>query len=122
MLTLVLLLLLPAVLGMSVFRLVQLPRDLLARRSRINPTRRPLSAFACIAVYIVLTGHTVLVLIALARMLQSPPQTIADLFPAARVWAAYPLAYLAFEWVVHYSVKSVAPALADNFGPAGRLS
>lgn len=118
MLTVVLLLLLPAVLGMSVFRLVQLPRDLLARRTRINPKRRLLSAFAFIAVYIVLTGHTVLLLIALARLIRSPPQTIGDLFPAASVGAVYPLAYLAFEWVVYYSVKPVVQTLANHFGDA----
>ena len=61
-----------------------------ARRTRINPNSRLLSAFAFTAVYIVLTGHVILVLVALARLLRSPPQTIADLFPAAIVGAAYP--------------------------------
>ncbi len=114
MLTLVLLLLLPAVLGMAVYRLVQMPRDLWARRTHISPKRRWLSALAFITVYSVLAGHTAFVLVALARLLQSPPQTIADLFPAVQVWAAYPLAYLGFEWVAYYSVRPVAPALAGH--------
>jgi hypothetical protein len=118
MITVVLLLLLPAVLGMSVFRLVQLPRDLLARRTRMNPRRRLLSVFAFIAVYIVLTGHTVLVLIALADLFSSPPQTIEDLLSAASIGAAYPIAYLTFEWVVFYSVKPVVQAISDHFGHA----
>jgi hypothetical protein len=46
MLKAVLLLLLPGVLGMSVFRLVQLPRDLRAGSALIDPRRPLLCALA----------------------------------------------------------------------------
>lgn len=104
------LLMLPAVLGMSAFRLVQLPRDLWTRRTRINPSRRWLCALAFGVVYCALATHTLLVLIAVARALWTPPRTIQDLFAAAIVAVGYPLVYLAFEWVLYYSVKPVSKA------------
>ena len=105
MLTAVLLLLLPAVLGMSVMRVVQLPRDLWAGRARINPRRRLLCAFAFGVLYCALALYTMLVLWAAARALWTPPRTIQDLFAVTFVAVAYPLVYLAFEWVLYYSVK-----------------
>jgi hypothetical protein len=110
MLTVVLLLMLPAVLGMSAFRLVQLPRDLRARRAIIHPRRRLLCALASGVVYIALAAYTILVLLAVARVLWTPPETIHDLWAAASVGAGYPLVYLAFEWVLYYSVKPVSRA------------
>jgi len=98
-------LLLPAVLGMSVMRLVQLPRDLWAGRAMINPRRRPLRALAFGVLCCALATHTILVLCAVARAVWTPPRTIHELFAAAFVTVAYPLVYLAFEWVLYYSVK-----------------
>lgn len=110
MLTIVLLLLLPAVLGMSVMRLVQLPRDLWARRARLNSRRRRLCALAFGVVYCALAAYTTLILFAALRAVWVPPETIHDLFAAAAVGAGYLFVYLAFEWVVYYSVKPVAGA------------
>jgi hypothetical protein len=110
MITVVMLLMLPAVLGMSAFRLVQLPRDLWARRTRINPSRKWLCAFALGVVYCALATQTTLVLIAVARALWAPPKTVQDLFAAAIVAVGYPLVYLAFEWVLYYTVKPVPQA------------
>ncbi len=110
MLTVVLLLMLPAVLGMSAFRLVQLPRDLRSRRASINPRRRLLCALAFGVVYIALAAYTILVLFAAARALWTPPVTIHDLWAAATVGVGYPFVYLAFEWVLYYSVKPMARA------------
>ena len=55
MLSAVLLLMLPVVLGMSVIRLVQLPQDLWAGRARINSRRRLLCALA----FILLFGYAI---------------------------------------------------------------
>ena len=110
MLTLVLLLMLPAVLGMSVMRVVTLPRDLWVGRARINPRRRLLCALAFGVVYCALAIYTIVVLLAVARSLWTPPKTIQDLFAVAFVAVAYPLVYLAFEWVLYYSVKPEAAA------------
>lgn len=110
MLTVVLLLMLPAVLGMSAFRLGQLPRELWARRVCIHPRRRLLCTLAFGVVYIALAAYTVLVLLALARAFWTPPRTIHDLWAAAAIGVGYPLVYLAFEWVLYYAVKPVARA------------
>jgi hypothetical protein len=107
MLTAVLLLLLPVVLGMSVMRVVQLPRDLWAGRARINPRRRWLCALAFGVLYGALALYTMWVLWAVARALWTPPRTIQDLFAAAFFAVAYPLVYLAFEWALYYSVEPV---------------
>jgi len=111
MLTAVLLLLLPGVLGMSVFRLVQLPRDLQAGRALIDPRCPLLCALAFGVAYIALAGYTVLVVLAVARALWTPPQTIHELLAAAAVGAGYPFFfYLGFEWVLYHSVKPLARA------------
>jgi hypothetical protein len=110
MLTAVLLLMLPVVLGMSLMRLLQLPRDLWARRATINPRRRPLCALAFGVLYCALAAYTIVVLLAMVRALWTPPRTIHDVFAAAVVAVAYPLVYLAFEWVLFYSVKPVSRA------------
>lgn len=110
MLSAVLLLMLPAVLSMSVMRLVQLPRDLWAHRARLNSRRRRLCALAFGVVYCALAAYTILILIAALRAVWAPPETIHDLFAVAAVGAGYPFVYLAFEWVVYYSVKPVAGA------------
>lgn len=107
MLTVVLILMLPALLCMAAFRLLQLPQDLRARRASINPRRRLLCALAFGVVYIALAAYTVLVLLNVARALWTPPETIHDLWAAASVGVGYPFVYLAFEWVLYYSVKPV---------------
>ena len=110
MLTVVLLLLLPVVLGMSLMRVFQLPRDLWAGRARINPRRKALSGLAFGVMYCAFAIYTVLVLCALARAIWTPPRTIQDFFAAAFVALAYPPVYVAFEWVLYYSVKPVPRA------------
>lgn len=108
MLTVVLLLLLPVVLGMSLMRVFQLPRDMWAGRARINPRRKALCALAFGVMYCALATYTVLILCALGRAIWTPPRTIQEIFAAAFVALAYPPVYLAFEWVLYYSVKPVS--------------
>ena len=74
MLTIVMLLLLPAVLGLSIFRLVQVPRDLLAGRRRI-PRRS--AALVLGIVWSALACHTGLILYTAAKAIASPPTTPA---------------------------------------------
>ena len=110
MLTVVLLLLLPAVFSLSVFRLYQLPRDLRARAVRLNPRNKPLATLGFGIIYAVLAGYTFFVLFTAARAVWSPPKTIQELFSIAYVGAAYPLVCLAFEWILYYTVKPNADA------------
>ena len=105
MLTAVMLLLLPAVLGMSIFRIVQIPQGLLSRRLRINPRALCVAALGFGITYCALLGCTILVLYTAAKAMMSPPRTIQELLSVASVAAAYPFVYLAFEWVLYHSVK-----------------
>lgn len=105
MLTIVLLLLLPAVLGLSVFRLYQLPRDLRAQALRLNPNNTVLFAWVLGIIYAVLAAYTAFVLFTAARALWAPPETIQELFSLAYVGAAYPLVCLGFEWILYYTVE-----------------
>ena len=109
MLTVVLLLLLPAVLALSVYRLVQLPRDLCARRATINLRRKPLWVLTLGAAYSALAGQTGFVLFTATRAAWAPPKTMAEFLAAASGAAVYPLVYLAFEWVLYYSVRMADP-------------
>jgi hypothetical protein len=106
MLTVVALLLLPFVFGMSVYRAYHLPQVLLSRAQRLNLKHPLVAAIALGATYVALVGYTVFVLYTAARMVLSPPKTIQELFSVAAVCVAYPLVYLVFEWVLFYSVRS----------------
>ena len=110
MLTIVLLLLLPAVLGMSVWRLVQLPRDLMVHRRALDTRRRLLCALGLGIMYCALAIYTLLVLMSAARALWIPPKTVHELLAVAYVGAGYPFVYLGFEWVLYYAVKPGAQA------------
>ena len=107
MVTAVLLLLLPAVFSLSVFRLYQLPRDLRARTVRLNPRSKLISALVFGIIYMALAAYTAFVLFTTARAIWAPPKTIQDFFSLAYVGAAYPLICLGFEWILYYTVKTV---------------
>lgn len=118
MVTAVLLLLLPAVLSLSVFRLYQLPRDLRARAIRVNPRYKLLAALALGIIYALLAAYTVFVLFTAARAIWTPPRTIQEFFSIAYVGAAYPIVCLAFEWILYYVVTPRASARSEQLnGP-----
>ena len=108
MVTAVLLLLLPAVLSLSVFRLYQLPRDLRAKTVRLTSRNKLMSALVFGIIYAVLAAYTVFVVFTAARAIWSPPKTIQEFFSLAYIGAAYPLVCLGFEWILFYTVKPVA--------------
>jgi len=108
MVTAVLLLLLPAVFSLSVFRLYQLPRDLRARAVRVNSHHKLLFALVLGIIYAVLAAYTIFVLFTAARAIWTPPKTIQEFFSIAYVGAAYPLICLVFEWILYYAVTPKA--------------
>ena len=110
MLTVVTLLLLPAVLGMAIFRICQLPRGLFSRRQHIRPRKPLIAALGLGLSYSALLVYTVFVLNTAARAVWTPPKTIQELFGVASVGVAYPFVYLAFEWLLHYCIKPGARA------------
>ena len=107
MLTIVTLLLLPAVLCMSIFRVLQLPQTFLSGGLRLNPRRRRTAAVALAMTYCALTAYTVLVLYTAGRTIWYPPKTLEALLSAAAVGVAYPFVWLAFEWVLFHSIERV---------------
>ena len=103
MLTVVALLLFPAILAMSMYRLYQFPRDMFAGRKWLNPKRRLVSAAACAVTYGALAAYTAHLLYVLARVFAFPPRAIDELFDAAFTLAGYPFVYLAYEWFNFYA-------------------
>ena len=118
MITWVLLLLLPWVLVMCLYRLIQIPRDLLARRLRLQPRRRLLAATALVLAYSLAAVCTARVLWVLARAIGYPPPMLAEVFDIGRTLLALPLGYLCFEWTLYHCVKPVSQALAAGSPPA----
>jgi hypothetical protein len=105
MLTVVALLLLPFVFGMSVYRAYQVPESLITKTQRLNLTHPVVAPFALAVTYFTLLVYTGFVLYTAASVVLHPPETIQALFSVAVVSVGYPLVYLAFEWVLFYSVK-----------------
>ena len=104
MITAVALLFFPAVFAMSLFRLYQLPRDLLARTRWLHPQHKVAACIASGITYLALTGYTALLLYTLIKAVTSPPRTLAEIFQSAAVVVGYPVVYLAYEWVYYYAI------------------
>jgi len=106
MLTVVMLLFLPAVLAMSVWRAFAVPRGLVTQRLRFNP-KHPVAARTALAlVYVTLFLNTLAVVHAAASMVWHSISSFDALISRLSPVAVYPLVYLAFEWVLYYAVKS----------------
>jgi hypothetical protein len=104
MITAVALLFFPAIFGMSLFRLYQLPRALLAGSKWLHPGHRVLAGLSSGTTYLALATYTALVLYTLAAAVASPPETLSELLAAASVVAGYPFVYVAYEWVYFYAI------------------
>jgi hypothetical protein len=104
MITVAAVLFFPVVLAMSLYRLFQLPRDILARKKWFNPNHWMVSMLAASTTYIALGLYTATVLVGMVGVLIHAPKTIAELFSAASILVGYPFVYLAYEWVYHYAL------------------
>lgn len=104
MITVVALLFLPVILIMSLYRLVQLPRDILVLKKWINPNHRLIAAFASGTTYIALGVYTATILVGLFSALMHAPTTMDEILSAGSVLVGYPFAYLIYEWVYHYAL------------------
>ncbi len=105
MLTIVTLLLLPAVLCMSIFRVCQLPRAYLSGGLKLNPRRPRTAAVGLAAMYCALTVYTGFVLWTAGHTLWNPPKMLEELFSVAAVGIAYPFVWLVFEWVLFHGIE-----------------
>jgi hypothetical protein len=95
MLTVVAILFLPAIFVMSLYRLYQLPRDLIARRKWLNPTRRVTYACVSLFVYGALGAYTAYVTATLGGLVFQGLGNLDDVLSAAAALAGYPFIYLA---------------------------
>jgi len=102
--TVVALLFFPAILAMSLYRLFQVPRDILGRKKWFNPNHRVLAMLAACTTYIALGIYTVTILVGLVGVLIRVPKTIGEILSAASVLVGYPFIYLIYEWVYHYAL------------------
>lgn len=104
MITVVALLFMPAVFAMSLFRLYQLPRDLLAGTRWLHPRHRLAAGLAAAATYLALAAYTAALMYTLARVIAAPPRTVEQALRTASVVVGYPLVYLAYEWICFYAI------------------
>lgn len=104
MLTIVALLFFPFILALSLYRLFQLPRDLLAGRKWLNRSHPLAAAIASAATYLALAGWTGMVPFSLAQVAFRSPQTFAELAARATVVIGYPFVYLLYAWTYHYAL------------------
>ena len=108
MLTIVSLLLLPAVFCMSIFRVFQLPQTFLSGGLKLNPFKPRIAALGLGAMYCALTVYTAFVLYTAGRTIWNPPKTLEQLFSVAAVGIAYPFLWLVFECVLFHSIARSA--------------
>jgi hypothetical protein len=104
MITVVALLFFPVVLAMSVYRLYQLPRDILAGTKWFNRGHRAVAVLASSTTYVTLGLYTAILLVTLVGVLSRLPETIGEAIAAASMLIGYPLVYLVYEWVYHYAL------------------
>ncbi len=104
MITAVALLFFPVLLALSLFRLYQLPRDLLARTRWLHPLHPLAAGLASGATYLALAVYTALLLYTLVAAVASPPRSLSDALQLAAVFGGYPFVCLTYEWVYFYAI------------------
>ena len=103
MLTVIALLFFPVIFLMSLYRLYQLPCDLLAHRKWLNPKQRVVYAFGSFFAYAALGAYTGYVIATLAALIFLTPGTIGDFLSTASALVGYPFVYVTYEWVYFYA-------------------
>ena len=114
MLTVVAILLLPAVLGMALFRLFKIPQALWQHKLQLNRRIFVIAAFAFGLTYLLLLVYTGLIIYTITKAIVSPPNTIYEVFSLAKVSVGYPFIYLSFEWATYHCVKPSLNVVIKN--------
>ena len=104
MITLVALLFLPVVFSMSVYRLYQLPRDVLAGTKWVNSEHRLAYSLASATTYLALGAYTTYLGYAIVTVVALWPISLTELLSTASVVVGFPFVYLAYEWVYFYAI------------------
>lgn len=104
MITFVAILFLPAVFVMSIYRLYQLPRDVLAGEKWLNSEHRLVYCLASASTYLVLGAYTMYLVYAAVNVVAAWPVSLNKLLGLASVVVGFPFAYVAYEWVYFYAI------------------
>lgn len=104
MITFVSILFLPAVFVMSIYRLYQLPRDVLAGEKWLNSEHRLVYCLASASTYLVLGAYTMYLVYAAVNIVAAWPVSLNKLLGLASVVVGFPFAYVAYEWVYFYAI------------------
>lgn len=110
MLTAVMLLLLPVIFAMSVWRTYTVPRDLVSRRLGFSPKRPMFASITFVLIYCALLVNTLAVVYACSGLVWHPPSSFDEFIPRLFPAAAYPFVYLSFEWTLYHAVKTAPSA------------
>lgn len=104
MITVVAILFLPAVFVMSIYRLYQLPRDLLAGTKWLNSEHRLVYGLASVSTYLALGAYTVYLVYVTVTVVAAWPVSLTELLSTASVVVGFPFVYIAYEWVYFYAM------------------
>lgn len=104
MLTVVTLLLLPALLLLAALRIARLPR-LWRDEAALNPRWPRRARAGLVAVWVVLCGGTVALLGSLAHALVDPPLTLAAALRQGAVVMVYPFVVVGCEWLLYHCLR-----------------
>lgn len=105
MLTVVAILLLPVVLGMSVYRLFNIPRAFCLNQIQLNRRILVIATFGFGLTYLLLLTYTGFIVYTVVKTIVNPPETIYEVFSLTKVSVGYPIIYLCFEWTVYHCLK-----------------
>lgn len=102
-------LILPLVLGLALFRLVQIPRRLWLGELRLPGRSHLLLHIATITAYLVLLVCTIALGAALAQALLLAEDRFSAYWTLLIYMAAYPLVYMGAAWIFYYGLKPTHP-------------
>jgi hypothetical protein len=97
----------PFLLCLVPYRLCKIVLRLFRGEIGFSPAGRPLLPVLTVAIYLGLAAHTVLLLLAVARLASSGHWSLQRLEPSLFLGGGYPLTYLAAEWIFFYGLRPV---------------
>lgn len=78
---------------------------------------RPLLPILTVTIYAGLAAHTVLLLVAIGRVASAGQWSLQGLEPLLVLGSAYPVSYVAAEWIFFYGLQKLRPTPTALIGP-----
>ncbi|WP_088279919.1 hypothetical protein [Ideonella sp. A 288] len=95
----------PLVLAVAAHRLFTVPRRVLAGTLQLAHGRRSLMTVLTVIAYFGLLAYTVGLVLLLARTVVESPSSLSAWWSVAPVFAGYPVAWVAAEWVFYHGFR-----------------